>query len=544
MLAWLNKNLRPNTRRWKSRHAADVAGEMVCESLERRELLAAAGIGATASSTYLRESQPVSVQVEWQPTGNGSADSVGLNLRVHYDSTAVDFVSVQDVYAPGLSAQQDTTEASDRDDGTAATDRVNKTLWYDINGSWPSVAVGTDMITLNFTTRAGFGSTVINVDATTVADDPLPRQQITLTEDVRPILTGPAAQVQTARPELTWTPVTGADSYDVWITNLSTSQNPYLRTTVSTNSLTPAQDLPIGRFRYWVDAVFADDSRTGWSEQRTFEVKTKAVITSPVGNVSTSTPTIDWDPIEGAARYDLWINNVSTGETEVVRNQSILTDEYTLPTDLPLGTYLAWVQGINAVDVRGTWSDAVRFDVATTPTLLAPRTPTFDDTPTFSWTSVPGADRYDLWVRNISTGQDQVIRESNLLTTSYTPTTALAQATYLWWVQAIDDAGPVGLWGGGRFSVGGVPDSLAPGGSTSDRTPRFSWSSVDGAQSYDLWVDKIGGPPQVIRQPSLLTNEFTPTVDLQPGTYRFWVRALSTTGTWSYWSEVKNFAVT
>jgi hypothetical protein len=229
---------------------------------------------------------------------------------------------------------------------------------------------------------------------------------------------------------------------------------------------------------------------------------------------------------------------------QVVRNQSILTDEYTLETPLPLGTYLGWVQGINAVDFRGTWSDATRFTVATPPTLLTPRTPTFDATPTFNWTAVEGADRYDLWVRNLTTGQDQVIRETDLLTTTYTPTADLPQATYLWWVQARSTiTGAAGSWGGGRFSVGGVPDMLAPGGSTSDRTPRFSWSAVDGAQSYDLWVDRIGGPPQIIRQPALLTNEFTPTVDLQPGAYRFWVRALSTTGTWSFWSEVKNFSV-
>jgi hypothetical protein len=545
MRGWLSKAFRQNRRRGRwSPGVSSAVSACVCESLERRDLLAAAGVATGVSSLYLREFEAVTMEVSWQPSGVGGADSVGMNLRVHYDSNAVNFVSVNDVYPTGLTGQQDTTEAADRDDGDPATDRVNKTLWFDIDGNWPSVTTGSGLITLNFTTRAAFGSTVINVDATTVADDALPRQQLTITQDVRPILIGPPAQNTTPRPELTWTAVAGASQYDVWITNLSTGQSPFQRITVNPNSLTPTADLPIGRYRYWVDALFPDASRSGWSEQLTFEVKTPVSLLSPTGSVDTSTPTIDWDPVSGALRYDLWINSVTTGQSQVVRDQSILTDEVTLANPLPLGTYLAWVQGINSVDFRGTWSDSIRFTVATPPTLLAPRTPTFDDTPTFNWTSVEGADRYDLWVRNITTGQDQVIRQTDLTETTFTPTTALPNATYLWWVQARSDTGPVSTWGGGRFSIGGVPDLLEPGGSTTDRTPRFGWSSVEGAQSYDLWVDRIGGPAQIIRQPALLTNSFTPATDLQPGAYRFWVRALSTTGTWSFWSQELAFTIT
>ena len=61
MRSWLNNTFRRNARRWRARHSA---GSESAELLERRELLAAAGISATVTSTFLRESEPVSIQVD------------------------------------------------------------------------------------------------------------------------------------------------------------------------------------------------------------------------------------------------------------------------------------------------------------------------------------------------------------------------------------------------------------------------------------------------------------------------------------------------
>jgi hypothetical protein len=72
----------------------------------------------------------------------------------------------------------------------------------------------------------------------------------------------------------------------------------------------------------------------------------------------------------------------------------------------------------------------------------------------FSWSAVPGAAQYDLWVRNLTTGQDQVIREQNLKTTSFTATTGLAPANYVWWIKAINNSGLHSTWSAaGKFTV-------------------------------------------------------------------------------------------
>ena len=254
-----------------------------CESLEDRRLLAAAGISTDVSAVAVEESSTVRFSINWQPTGSGTANSVGMNLRIHYDSSALDFISATDIYQQGFSAQQDTTEASDRDDGNASTDRVMKLLWVDLQGTWPSLTASSKLLTMEFQTKNGFGSTTVNISATSVNDVPLPGKQVSVTQ--RPVVTGPAANNLIARPTISWTPVPEAASYEVWINNLSTGANPYLQTTTTTTTLTPDADLEIGRHRVWVQGLKSDGTRLGWSSPLNFNVRTQSTIFEPVGKI-------------------------------------------------------------------------------------------------------------------------------------------------------------------------------------------------------------------------------------------------------------------
>ena len=90
--------------------------------------------------------------------------------------------------------------------------------------------------------------------------------------------------------------------------------------------------------------------------------------------------------------------------------------------------------------------------------------------------------------------------------------------------------------------IGGRTDMLSPIGSTSDTTPTFTWRPVDGAARYDLWVDRLGGASQVIREQNLTSPSFTSST-LPAGNYRSWVRAVSTTGEFALWSVFVDFTI-
>ena len=187
---------------------------------------------------------------------------------------------------------------------------------------------------------------------------------------------------------------------------------------------------------------------------RNFTVAPQPTINAPRGTVTTSTPTIIWSPVAGATRYDVWVSNISTGKSPFLRTLNVAGTQSKFNAPLPLGIHHVWVQPINSASLGGNWSVLSRFIVTTPPTLTAPLNTTTNGTPTFLWAAIPGANRYDLWVRNLTTGQDQVIRERNLTATNVIPGAPLPPANYIWWVQAVGADGTSSKWSaGGKLVV-------------------------------------------------------------------------------------------
>lgn len=115
----------------------------------------------------------------------------------------------------------------------------------------------------------------------------------------------------------------------------------------------------------------------------------------------------------------------------------------------------------------------------------------------------------------------------------------MTDGPYRWWVYAVGPANVRSLWSSPvDIHVGGRPDVLGPIGNSSDRTPTFRWTAVSGAASYQLWVDRREvAQSAVINLARIISASYTPTVSLAKGVYRIWVRAISTTGQRSVWSQ-------
>jgi cyclophilin family peptidyl-prolyl cis-trans isomerase len=72
--------------------------------------------------------------------------------------------------------------------------------------------------------------------------------------------------------------------------------------------------------------------------------------------------------------------------------------------------------------------------------------------------------------------------------------------------------------------------------------PTFQWTAVTGYDTYELWVNQLGGTNAIIHENNVAATSFTAAVDLPEGTYRVWVRAHGQGGT-SAWSQFQTFAV-
>lgn len=359
-------------------------------------------------------------------------------------------------------------------------------------------------------------------------------------------INGPEAATVAQRPTITWTAVEGAVSYELMIKNLATPGIAPVIVASTTNQFTPAADLGIGTFYVWVRAVTANGQMRSWSSIYRFKISTPVTIVQPAAVMNSGRPTIYFRRITGAVRYEVWIRNVTTGGSTVVRDANITATRWTSASDLPISDYQFLVRGIDATGQLANWG-SVNFRVATAPSPIRPSasTATFDRTPTFTWRAVAGAVSYSFELSNMTSGE-MVRTVQNLKTPTWTEPTDLPIGNYRWLSRAIGARELAANWSKPTdFSIGGVATFLTRPG-VFGTTPTLEWQSAgDAAGYYELRINRIDVPQSnVVHETRITGNNFTISTPLvNGGSYRAWVRAISTSGELGPWSVFLNFSV-
>lgn len=281
-----------------------------------------------------------------------------------------------------------------------------------------------------------------------------------------PALTEPGAVTADTTPTFVWDDVEAA-RYDLWLYHLTTNTHEIIREeNLTAPTFTPSAELPLGSYRAWVRAFNAAGLTNGWSVGWDFvigSVPAAPVLTAPLGNTFEPRPTLQWDAVEGAVHYEVWIRNETSGEQNFLRETQWAATSYTPPRDWPSGHYRVWLRAVNANGQAGEWSPPGLFSIGIppAPTLLGPEGTTSTPTPEFSWTASQGAVRYDLWVYYAPTDTHGIIRDQNVSSTTYTPSTDLEPGRYLFWVRAFNADGLAGPWSlQMEFTIGQFEGSL------------------------------------------------------------------------------------
>lgn len=277
------------------------------------------------------------------------------------------------------------------------------------------------------------------------------------------------------------------------------------------------------------------------------------VISGPTETTRAARPTVEWNSIPGATRYEIWISYLSGGIAPYIRLNDLPASQtsFTPTNQLALGRYRVWVRAFDSLEQPGFWSVGHDFIVKSPPVITSPATSAAAESssPVITWTSIVDATRYDLWVRNLTTGEDQIIREQALQTSSY-QTTGLEGGKYIAWVRAFGVGNNASFWSAGEtFTVLTIPEVLSPTGATFETTPTIEWSAVTGATQYDLWLSlsipddpDTYSPGLVLRDQFVAGTSLRPEQDLVAGTYTAWVRAVAD-GVFSAWSPGSRFTV-
>ena len=396
--------------------------------------------------------------------------------------------------------------------------------------SWIGIGVGSDI-------RANDSFFDGSIDEVSVYASALPASEIAA--DANMIV--PQGTSRNPRPVFTWPTVPNAASYSLWVDRVGATGNPVINETVNVNHFTATTDLGIGQFRTWVRATLNDGSKTNWKLQ-TFAINGNVNVQPVDLQQTTYRPNLTWEEFPGADHYDLWIDNLSTGQKQVVREQNLTGTSWTSPTDLPFGKYQVYIRAVDTTGVAALWTRGPAFNIAVAPTPIGPASSTINQQPQFTWTAVTGAQGYDIVVRNSQTKKiTNVVR--NISGTSWTPPANLPIGAYHWSTAAVGAANLRGNWSEEtEFSVGGITQIDSVAGGTLTR-PVISWSPVIDAASYWLWIDRVGVQSGYINQSTITSSSYQPTTPLPAGTYRAWVRAISATSDFSPWSTAFEFTI-
>jgi len=395
---------------------------------------------------------------------------------------------------------------------------------------------------------------------------------------VAPTITGPVAVSGNTSPRITWNAVSDAAKYDLWVDNLSTGAAQFIRQS-SISRQTPyfdATNLPQGTFRAWVRTANGNNVFSQWSLPYTFTidipVPSTPTMTAPTGTngngiVTTANPTFRWTAADRAVKYDLWVNNITTGQAQIIRQTSLTTTEYVALNNLPQGNYRAWVRGINSANEVGEWSTALAFvldePTPTVPVIVAPvpnpAGVVVTTTPTFTWTNTLNAPFYEFRLDDTTINRTNVIRVTNIKSNSYTipDSQRLTEHTYVATVRGVNSSGEMSDWSAAytvRIDIPNpsTPTILNPSGTSKNRTPTFEWTHSSGSVRYEILVRDLERGENIVLQvnsfslnPDGTTSFYTlpNSQALRPGTYRFWIRGFNSLGTASSWSDARTFVI-
>ena len=354
-------------------------------------------------------------------------------------------------------------------------------------------------------------------------------------------------------PLLAWHGVAGATGYTVEVDTDPdfVAASSYTTTTTSLVIPTPLE----ARTYYWrVTAQLGSTAASLPSETASFDVLSldAPVQTSPADSPDTQVEDValDWDPVPGAASYDLRVARDADFNTIIETKTGIKGTRYS-----PASTYnnAQYYWQVRAVDLGGrptAWRSVQNSFERFWPDQPTPLRPTgaigsplhFTGVPYFEWTPVDHASYYQLDVGTDSNFSPNTFVSCRIAGTTYTAGNVTVTgsvggddkcrmqdgAVFYWRVRAMDaPAGIEGIYSPTQAAIwdGQYLNSFTPTGGAVVDIPTLSWSPVSGVENYTIEITNASTGDS-IRKATTYATSYTPTKiadsALQPGITYAW----------------------
>lgn len=276
--------------------------------------------------------------------------------------------------------------------------------------------------------------------------------------------------------------------------------------------------------------------------------------------------TLQWEPVAGATHYEVWVSKRGpANETTALFNLKYLTTtSYELPSLLAADDYVFWVRArrltqtteiqLSGNPASGTFSITLATTGANAKTQTTTLLP-YNATEAQVQAAVRALAGYE--TAEVKSGKAApnllhvlILPQTNGPVT-VTVTRAITPGTISVTTKTSKEI--VGLWSArSDFSTITTPVVTGPVGVQTNNPnvqtvtsirPTIEWTAVDGAGSYEVWVDRTASSSTYLLT-TTSSNSYTFASDILPGNYWVWVRAISSTGEMTAWSTPYKFTAT
>ena len=339
------------------------------------------------------------------------------------------------------------------------------------------------------------------------------------------------------RPNLTWKAISGAAKYEVY--RARSRSGDYIKySTVTGTSYTNTSYIENGNTYYYkVRALNANGTAGAWSSivSVTYRAASTGTLSAPAvtgGNDAQGRPTLTWNAVTGAAKYEVYRARSKDGD--YIKYSTVTGTSYTNTSYIENGnTYYYKVRALKSDGTAGAWSSVV--SVTYKQTLSAPTVTGGNDSqgrPTLTWKAVSGAAKYEVYRARSKDGTYS--KYSTTTGTAYTNSSYLTSgATYYYKVRALDANGNAGPYSA-VVSVTCRLKLTAPtvtGSTDSQGRPTLKWNAVTGAAKYEVYRAR-SKDGDYIKYSTVTGTSYTNTSYIENGnTYYYKVRALGSDGT-------------
>jgi ELWxxDGT repeat protein len=163
-------------------------------------------------------------------------------------------------------------------------------------------------------------------------------------------------------PTFEWDALLGAVKYEVFIRDRNTGLTTLYQQNIAALDYTVPTDLADGPYRVWMIGVSAANVRSFWTNPMDIYIGGRTDVLTPAGSTSDTTPTFTWRAVDGAVRYDLWVDQIG-GTSQIIREQNLTSTSFTPSIALAAGNYRVWVRAISTTGETADWSITVEFTI-------------------------------------------------------------------------------------------------------------------------------------------------------------------------------------